>query len=230
MRSPSLLSVLPRVRANVPHAAGRAHTNLLIIALHRSPRQCPSTPACDRRVESTLLRWMFAHEDARLRPWFFTSPTVPSRIASQLLHLLRGFYLVHLFFKAMFPSAGAPLAAPGVWLPTWGLLDGTLIRDGSGKLRCAMRTWAHARKAFRNWDNFRNEDAWVSTLVRIERLLCQVPGKVEERRKSRDLRGGLRQGGQRDRTDETPWVSKLKTRFKGIAAIQRRAPDVCKLP
>lgn len=34
-------------------------------------------------------------------------------------------------------------------------------------------------------------------------------GKVEARRKSRDLRRGLRQGGRRDRTDETPWVSKV---------------------
>lgn len=37
----SLLFFLPRARAHIPHAAGRAHANLLASAVHRSPWQCP---------------------------------------------------------------------------------------------------------------------------------------------------------------------------------------------
>ena len=140
MRSPSLLFVLPHVRAYVPHATGRALANRLISALHRSPRQCPSTPACDHRVECPLLRWMFAHEDARLRPRFYISPPVPSR---NLLTFASSasFLFSALIFKAMFPSAGAPLEEPGYWLPIWGLMASL---SPMGPESCAA-PWEHGR-------------------------------------------------------------------------------------
>lgn len=149
MRPRSLLFSLPRVRAHVPHAAGRAHTNLLISAPHRSPRQWPSTSACDRRVETPLLRWMFAHDDARLRPRFYTSSAVLSRSASLTFASSASFFFRALLFLSNVSVGRSPPRSARRLTLNLGL-DGILIGDASGKLRCAMRTWAHTRKSSRN--------------------------------------------------------------------------------
>lgn len=109
---------------------------------------------------------------------------------------------------------------------------GYLWQDWKVALR--QGAWVHTLKAFYNRVTGFNMRAGESPVEWEARKLHGSPGTGKERRHggNRDLCGGLRYGGRRERTDETTWVSNLSeglSHFETVAIRGCRTPGVLRL-